>query len=72
MTDWEVNFQNVKVKMSDGSVFTGKVNTRNFQRLSDFFRGAEDRFIVITPDEEQPSRILMVNKEYIIWAEAVN
>jgi hypothetical protein len=68
--EWEVNFKRVTIKMSDGSVFTGKMNIRNFQRLSDFFRGADDRFVVVVSDEDQPQRVLMVNKNYIIWAEA--
>ena len=72
MTEWEVNFQRVTVKMSDGSMFTGTVNTRNYQRLSDFFKGADDRFIIIVPEDGENGRVLMVNKEYIIWAEAAN
>jgi len=56
--------------MSDGSAFTGKVNIRTFQRLSDFFRTADDRFIVLLSEGEQPQRVLMLNKTYIVWAEA--
>lgn len=70
MTNWDVNFHNVTVKMSDGSVFAGKVNIRNYQRLSDFFKNADERFIVVIPDEEHQQRASMVNKQYIIWAEA--
>ena len=69
--EWEVHFRRVTVKMSDGSSFTGKVNIRTFQRLSDFFRTADDRFIVLL-SEEQPNRVLMLNKTYIVWAEAAD
>jgi hypothetical protein len=70
MGEWEVNFAEVTVKMSDGTLFTGKVNIRNFQRLSDFLKSATDPFIVIVSDEGTPtSRVHMVNKNYIIWAE---
>lgn len=71
MAEWEVNFKEVStVKMSDGSIFAGKVNIRNFPRLSDFLRSASDPFIAIVSDEGEPhSKVLMVNKNYIIWAE---
>jgi hypothetical protein len=70
MGEWEVNFAEVTVKMSDGTLFAGKVNIRNFPRLSDFLKSATDPFIVIVSDEETSTgRVHMVNKNYIIWAE---
>jgi hypothetical protein len=70
MGEWEVNLKEVTVKMSDGTLFAGKVNIRNFPRLSDFLRTVTDPFIVIVSDEGEPSsRVHMVNKNYIIWAE---
>jgi hypothetical protein len=70
--EWEVNFKSVTVKMSDGSLFTGKVNIRVFQRLSDFFRNADDRFIVLVLDQDQTERVIMANKSYIVWVEAAD
>ena len=70
--EWEVNFKRVTIKMSDGSVFTGKVNIRNFQTLCDFFRGTDDRFVVVVSDQDQPQKVMMLHKDYIIWAEAVD
>lgn len=68
---WEVNFKQATIKMSDGSVFAGKVNIRsNFKRLSEFLRQTDDRFIVILADEEQHQRVIMVNKNFILWVEA--
>jgi hypothetical protein len=69
MAEWEVNFKEVSVKMSDGTMFAGKVNIRNFSRLSDFLRTATDPFIVIVSGVEPNSKVLMVNKNYIVWAE---
>ena len=70
MGEWEVNLKEVTVKMSDGTVFTGKINIRNFPRLSDFLRITTDPFLVIVSNEGEPnSRVLMVNKNYIVWAE---
>jgi hypothetical protein len=69
---WEVNFKRITVKMSDSSVFGGKVNIRGFQRLSDFLRGTDDKFIVILSEDEQPQKVMMVNKNYILWAETAD
>lgn len=67
---WEINFQPVSVKMADGSVLTGMVNIRSFPRLSDFFRDSGDEFIVVVEDQEDPPRVVIVNKGYIMWAVA--
>jgi len=70
--EWEINFKRVTVKMSDGSIFAGKVNIRGFQRLSDYLRTTDDRFLVILSEEDQPQKVMMVNKNYILWAEAAD
>ncbi len=71
-TQWETNFKALTVKMSDGSLLTGKVNIRNFPRLSDYFRQSEDQFItMLCPGgEEGQTKAVMINKSYVIWAEA--
>ena len=71
-TEWEINFKRITVKMSDSSVFSGKVNIRGFQRLSDYLRTTDDRFLVILSEEDQPQKVMMVNKNYILWAEAAD
>jgi hypothetical protein len=69
MVNWEVNFKNIAVKMSDGKVHTGKVNIRDFQRLSDFLKNKVDDFIVIVSDDANSDcEALMLNKRYIIEA----
>jgi hypothetical protein len=72
MAEWEVNLKRVTVKMSDGSVFSGEVNIRSYQRLSDFFRGVTDQFVLLVSEEGQSRRVLMLNKNYLIWAEAMD
>ena len=67
---WELNFQPVSVRMADGSALNGMVNIRDFPRLSDFFRDCEDQFIVVVEDQDDPPRVVIVNKTYIIWAVA--
>ena len=66
---WDVSFKRVIIKMADGSVFGGDVNIRGFKRLSDYLRATDDRFIVIRSDDEKPQRAVMVNKNFILWAE---
>ena len=66
---WEVNLKQVIIKMADGSVFGGEVNVRGFKRLSDFLRATDDRFIVILLDREKSKKAVMVNKNFILWAE---
>lgn len=64
---WEVNYKHVTMHMSDGSTVSGKINIRNFNRVSDFLKTAADRFIIITPDGSQ--KATMLNRGHVIWAE---
>ncbi len=66
---FEVNYKKVTVKMTDGLVYTGEVNIRNFPRLSDFFRNADDRFLVALPEPDGTAKVMLLNKNFIIWAE---
>jgi len=70
--EWEVNFKRVAIKMSDDLVVQGKVNIRGFSRLSDFFRTADDRFVVVVSDQDGQQKVMLLNKNYIIWAEAMD
>ncbi len=70
--EFEVNFKSVTVKMSDDLLVQGKVNIRAFTRLSDFFRTADDRFVVVVSEQDEQQKVMMLNKNYIIWAEATD
>jgi len=73
--NFEINYKRVTVKMSDGLLYSGKVNIRNFQRLSDFFRQTEDHFLVVISDSGdpgEPAKVMMLNKQYITWAETTD
>jgi hypothetical protein len=70
--DWEINYKNITVKMSDGRVHMGKVNIRNFSRLSDFIKNKSDEFLILVPDEgDYEGEPLMLNKHYIIEVKEV-
>ena len=68
--NWQVNYRQVTVKMSDGLLYSGRLNIRNFQRLSDFFRHAEDQFLLVLSEPDESEKVVMLNKNFIIWAEA--
>ena len=65
------NYKNIKVKISDGSVITGKLNIMNFSRLSEYLKQSSDKFITILTEEDdgEGRKATIVNKEHIIWAD---
>ncbi len=68
--EYAKNYQNIRVKISDGSVITGKLNIMNFSRLSEYMKQSSDKFITILTEEEDGAgkKATIVNKEHIIWA----
>lgn len=71
MPIYEVNFKNIKVKISDGTIVTGKVNVVAFNRLSDYLKRSPDNFITISEikDEHDPNKIVIINRNHIIWVD---
>ena len=68
---YTVNFTNIEVKISDGSLIKGKVNIRgDYNRLSDYLRYSPEQFLVIVSDEarENAQKVFFVNKNFIVWA----
>lgn len=50
---YEKKYRNIKVKTSDGAMFTGKINITVFQRLSDYLKSSDDKFIAIFTEESE-------------------
>ena len=69
--DYLKNYKNIKAKITDGSIITGKINILNFARLSDYFKQANDKFITIFSEETErgAKKATIVNKDHIIWAD---
>jgi hypothetical protein len=68
---YTVNFQDVEVKISDGSLIKGKVNIRgDYNRLSDFLRFSPEQFMVIVSEEQSADsqKVYFINKNFIVWA----
>jgi Family of unknown function (DUF6812) len=68
--DYVKNYKNIAVKMSDGSEVKGRINIMSFPRLSDLMKHSTDKFITVLPEEEGGTRkVMIVNKDYIVWAQ---
>jgi hypothetical protein len=63
-----INFKQINIKMTDGSLITGRINIGVHRRFSDFLRELVDAFLVIS-EKKKPQKVVMVNKNYILWAE---
>jgi hypothetical protein len=69
--DYAINYKNISVRISDGTIITGKINTAHYARLSDYLKATNDKFITITADatEATPQKVSIVNREHIVWAD---
>ena len=55
--------------MTDGSILKGKINIKEFPRLSMLFKTTPDNFITLVPEEDSKKGII-INKNYVLWAES--
>ncbi len=72
ISKYEIHYRNITVKTSDGSTVSGKINITSFPRLSDMLKHTTDKFITVSSDKlegDSPTRVTIINKEYIVWAE---
>ena len=49
--NYVVNYKNIIVKTSDGSVITGKTNIDAFGRLTEYLKQGTDKFITVFSEE---------------------
>jgi hypothetical protein len=71
IVDYVKNYKNIKAKISDGTIITGKVNIMSFARLSEYFKQSNDKFITILSEETEGAakKATIVNRDHIIWAD---
>ena len=68
----------LSIKLADGSVVKGKINLHHdehiIQRVSEIFTQINDPFLVVfdATFEGQSGRVLVINKQNIIWASPDN
>ncbi len=69
--DYVKNYKNIKAKISDGSVISGKINIMSFARLSEYLKQSNDKFITILSEETEGGvpKATIVNRAHIIWAD---
>lgn len=66
----EMKCSRVSIKLVDGTVVTGSVNTGVSRRLSDFFNKYESTFLVLfnVSIGARDNEVLFVNYRHILWA----
>jgi hypothetical protein len=64
-------YKKITIKTSDGATIQGKVNLTSKERVSDLFTKSESPFIVLVDAilREGQGKILVLNKEHIVWVE---
>ena len=70
--EYVVNYNNISVKLSDGSIIKGKVNRgADYKRMSDYLKHSPEKFTTIVSEEptENVKKVFVINKDYILWAD---
>ena len=71
-SQWQTNFEQASVMISNGSIFTGKINIKNFPRLSDLMKNGDESYITFVGSEKNAGeeRTYLINKQYVVWLDA--
>ena len=69
--EFEKNYKGICVKISDGSMVKGKINLTNYPRISDMLKNSNEKFITVVADAQSQdvTKVYIINKEFMIWAE---
>ena len=69
--DYAINYKNIAVKVSDGSIISGKINIMSFSRVSDYFKAERDKFITVLSEDIEgvPQKVTIINKEHVVLAD---
>ncbi len=64
-------YKKITIKTSDGVTIQGKVNLTSKERVSELFTKSESPFIVMVDAvlREGQGKVLIINKEHIVWVE---
>ena len=68
---YKTEYKKITIRTTDGSTLLGKVNIGIKERVSDLFTKTENPFIVLLDAEhkEGSGKVLIVNKNHVVWAE---
>ena len=64
-------YRPITIKTTDGSTIHGKVNLAYKQRVSDLFTKCTTPFLIMVEvmSKDSKGKVMIVNKEHIVWAE---
>jgi hypothetical protein len=68
---WIKEYREVTIRTSDGSTFSGKINLGHYKRISDLFKSPCEQFVVLVDVvfRDSPERVVVINKNHIVWLE---
>lgn len=68
---YKKEYRKITIRTIDGSTLIGEVNLGIKERVSDLFTKTDNPFIVLSNAEhkEGSGKVLIVNKNHIVWAE---
>ena len=69
--NYKTEYRKITIKTTDGATLLGKVNIGIKERLSDLFTKSDSQFIILLNAEHKDGseKILIINKNHIVWAE---
>ena len=68
---YKTEYRKITIRTSDGNTLMGEVNLGMKERVSDLFTKTENPYIVLLNVEHKDGsgKVLIVNKNHIVWAE---
>lgn len=68
---YKTEYKSITIRTIDGNTLMGKVNIGMKERVSDLFTKTENPYIILLDAEHKDGsgKVLIVNKNHIVWAE---
>ena len=68
---YKTQYKNITIRTTDGKTLIGKVNIGLKERVSDLFTKTDNPYIIMLNAEHKDGseKVMIVNKNHIIWAE---
>jgi hypothetical protein len=69
---WSVNYRKITVRLKDGTIITGKLNTAEYPKMSDYFNISPHNFFALIDVEYDGSSnksVIIINKDEVAWTE---
>ena len=69
---WSVNYRKITVRLKDGTIITGKLNTTEYPRMSNYFNNSSHKFFTLIDveyDGSSDKSVIIINKDEVAWTE---